>query len=192
LNLLNSHISSIRSERPRHRGHLRVFDFDDTLVRTDSKVYVVPPLGERYALTPAEFIAYERNTVDKLDFSDFERLISPREVKWMNRIMHAVHDHHGPEGLVILSARTSGEPIREYLTSRGLMGIEYVALANGDPKMKATWIDARIREDDLEFLEFYDDSIKHCAAIRGLQRLHPRCAIIARNINHRRIASLND
>ena len=48
----------------------RVFDFDDTLVKSNSKVYVVNK-GKKKTLTPGQFAIYKKKSGDEFDFSDY-------------------------------------------------------------------------------------------------------------------------
>ena len=50
---------------------LRVFDFDDTLVKSNSKVFVINK-GKKKTLTPGEFAIYKQKPGDEFDFSEFE------------------------------------------------------------------------------------------------------------------------
>ena len=38
---------------------LRIFDFDDTLVKTDATIKVTDPDGKTISMTPAEFATHE-------------------------------------------------------------------------------------------------------------------------------------
>ena len=60
---------------------LRVFDFDDTLVKSNSKVYV-NNRGKRKALTPGQFAVYNKKSGDEFDFSDFDKVIEPKTVSY--------------------------------------------------------------------------------------------------------------
>ena len=53
---------------------LRVFDFDDTLVKSNSKVYVNNN-GAKTTLTPGQFAVYKKKSGDEFDFSDFDKVI---------------------------------------------------------------------------------------------------------------------
>jgi hypothetical protein len=188
--LLKEYIKEIVADA-RQKRKLWVFDFDDTLVKTDAKVNVTEANGSKFDLTPGEFAVYEKQPGQVFDYTDFQKLINPRAIKWTNRILHNVYAHHGPERIVILSARSSANPIIQFLQETGLPGIEVVALDDADPHVKATWIDARIRRDGLDEVEFLDDSHKNVAAVRELQHMHPEVRVIARHIDHTRIASLH-
>ncbi len=188
--LLREYLSEIVKEARSAHKRLRIFDFDDTLVKTDAMVHVTDRCGVSFDLTPGEFAVYERQDGDVMDYSDFQKLINPRAIRWTNKILHNVYAHHGPTGLVILSARSCKEPIEQFLHDIGMNDVEVVALNNADPLVKARWVDARIRRDGLTEVEFFDDSHKNVAAIRDLERDHPEVKIIARHIVHNRIASL--
>ena len=54
---------------------INIFDVDDTLVVTDSKIKVTDnKTGKVYELTPKEFNEYETKKHHELDFSDFSDL----------------------------------------------------------------------------------------------------------------------
>ena len=86
--------------------------------------------------------------------------------------------------MVILSARSTPEPIEEFLASLDMKGIEIKALDNANPKVKAAWIDQWIREHGLEYVEFFDDSPKNIEAVRQLQEMHPGVHIITHHVTH--------
>ena len=66
---------------------LRVFDFDDTLVKTKSNIYVKNKDGKESKLTPGEYAVYEPKDGDKFDFSDFESVKRPQEIKGVTRLL---------------------------------------------------------------------------------------------------------
>lgn len=143
---------------------LYVFDFDDTLVRTGSLIYVQnehnphSEFGTFFALTPGEFAVYEPRAGDEFDFSDFKRLVDPEEISWTLNILRRVVRKHGKDSAVILTARGAAEPVREFLRDRGLEGVQVRALDDGHPERKSNWIAAVIRglgfvnEDEQKFV----------------------------------------
>ena len=48
---------------------LRVFDFDDTLVKTTSYIYVTNN-GKKRKLTPGQYAIYKEKPGDEFDFKD--------------------------------------------------------------------------------------------------------------------------
>jgi hypothetical protein len=184
--LLREHIKAVREIQ--EDAVLWVFDFDDTLVKTDACTHVTTAMGETFDLSPGEYALYERQAGDVFDYTDFEKLINPRPIVWVNHILHNVHAHHGADAIVVLSARSYSTPIRQYLDNIGLQDVEVATLDTPAPEAKAAWIDARIRRDRLRRCEFFDDSHKNVAAINGLRHRHPDVEIIARHVIHNRVA----
>lgn len=172
------------SETPKR---LRVFDFDDTLVVTDAKVHVTHVDGTHQTLTPGEFAVYEKQPGDVFDYSEFRQLINPRDIKWMGQILRRVYDKYGPKGLVILSARSTPDPIVQFLHDAGLTDVEVVALDSANPHVKAEWIDRWIRERQLDHVEFFDDSHKNIAAVKDLKKIHPGVHVVVRHVIHTHI-----
>lgn len=171
--------------RPRS-GRLRVFDFDDTLVKTDSLVGVTKADGTKFKLSPGEYAVYIAEPDDIFDYNDFwDELKNPREIKWVASILKDVYSKYGPEGAVILTARANYKPIRKFLNDLGLQDVFVVALASADPQDKADYIERRIIEDDLEFVEFFDDSPANIKAVAELQNVYKYVTIVPRLLQHR-------
>ena len=85
---------------------LRVFDFDDTLVKSNSKVYVINK-GKRKTLTPGEFAVYKQKSGDEFDFSDFDKVIEPKQIKSMFNVFKNIYNASGSRRLTILTARAA-------------------------------------------------------------------------------------
>lgn len=162
--------------------HLRVFDFDDTLVKTDAKVYVTGKDGITSTLTPGEFAVYEKRRGDVFDYCDFEKLINPREIRWTMRLLRKVYAHHGANGLVVLSARSVSQPIKKFMHSAGYPDVEIVALDSANPRIKAEWISDRIFDDNIRMIEFFDDSHKNVRAVKDLKAKHPDVKIVVHHV----------
>lgn len=179
--LLKEYIDAIMIEAVTPK-RLRVFDFDDTLVTTDAKVLVTDADGNQWTLTPGEFAVYEKQHGDEFDYSEFKQLINPRAIAWTGKVLRSVYNKYGPDGLVILSARSTPDPIEQFLHDIGIRGVEIRALDNADPMAKAAWVDRWIRERDLDYVEFFDDSHKNVAAVKALQHVHPEVTIVVRHV----------
>jgi HAD superfamily hydrolase (TIGR01509 family) len=152
---------------------LRVFDFDDTLVSTRSKIYVTTKQGNSFSLTPAQFAVYEPRDGDSFDYSEFSKLISPKGIKQYNDVLKKMIKAAGDRKIVILTARASIKPVAQYLKSIGITsGVQMVGLAHGDPKKKAAYIERMINTgyDDIYFV---DDSQKNIDAVNALKPKYP-------------------
>jgi hypothetical protein len=162
---------------------LRVFDFDDTLVKTNSFIYVRHADGKESKLTPGEYAVYEAKPDDQFDFSDFQKVTQPQEIKGVTKILKRVVAAEGERKIVILTARAAYKPIKDYLKDVGFEGIYVVALADADPQKKADWIEDKIKRgyNDVYFI---DDSQKNVAAVGGLKKKYPDIKIRVQQVKH--------
>jgi len=149
---------------------IRVFDFDDTLVKTGSMIHVTGPDGEKFSMTPRDYAMYIPGKNDKFDFSDFEELIDPRPVNnTMLKLKMAVRDV-GVTNVFILTARRNPVPVREFLRSQGVPDIRVFAVGTSDPQAKANVIKNEVTSRGIKRVFFYDDSPKNIRAVRELKR----------------------
>jgi FMN phosphatase YigB (HAD superfamily) len=161
---------------------LRVFDFDDTLVQTNSHIYITHKSGKKSKLTPGEYAVYEPKKGDKFDFSDFDKVNQPQEIKGVTRLLKNIVRVGGSE-IVILTARGAYKPIKKYLSDIGLNGIYVVALADADPKKKADWIEDKIKSG-VNDVFFIDDSHKNVQAVKALSKKYPNISLKVRHVKH--------
>jgi phosphoglycolate phosphatase-like HAD superfamily hydrolase len=85
---------------------LRVFDFDETLVKSNSKVVVINK-GKKTTLTPGEFAVYIKKPGDEFDFSDFAKVIEPKKIKAMFKVFKNIYKASGSRRLTVLTARAA-------------------------------------------------------------------------------------
>ena len=161
---------------------LRIFDFDDTLVKTKSNIYIKHKDGKDSKLTPGEYAIYEPKDGDKFDFSDFEKVKQPQEIKGVTRLLKNIVRVGGSE-IVILTARSAYKPIKDYLSDIGLDKLFVVALADSDPQKKADWIENKIK-DGVKDVFFIDDSHKNVAAVKALSKKYPNISLKVRHVQH--------
>ena len=116
---------------------LRVFDFDDTLVSTNSVVRIKN--GDATTeMSPREFAVYNEREGDVMDFSDFDKVKGPKVKSMMYVFKRRVEANKG-RGVVVLTARDpkAKRSISGYL--RGVIGdyamrnLEIVTLGSSDP-----------------------------------------------------------
>ena len=143
---------------------LRIFDIDDTLVKTDSYVYVNN--GElKSKLTPGQYAVYKEKKGDVFDYSDFQKVKNPKEIKQITKVLRRMLKK-GKGGLYILTARSTYKPIRKYLSEIDIdvSKIYVTALSSNNPKDKADWIKDKIENDGYNDIYYADDSIKNIRA----------------------------
>jgi SAM-dependent methyltransferase len=167
--LLKEYIRGLLDEVEQKQKKLRVFDFDDTLVKTDAKTYVTHSDGSVSALTPGEYAVYEPRPGDTFDYTQFQQVINPRQIQWTGEVINNIYRVHGPTGFIILTARGTIVPVEEFMKDAGMPGVKVVGLGTSDPNAKAAWIKERFETDNLDELEFFDDSPKNVAAVAGLE-----------------------
>ena len=161
---------------------LRVFDFDDTLVKSNSKVYVSNK-GKKTTLTPGQFAIYKKKSGDEFDFSDFDKVIEPKKIKSMFKVFNNIYKASGSRRLTILTARAAYKPVRKFLKDVGFNDVYVVALGDANPQKKADWIQSQIQKgyDDILFL---DDSPKNVKAVKNLKKKYPNVKMDARVVKY--------
>ena len=151
--------------------NLRIFDFDDTLVKTNSYIYVTHTNGMKSKLTPGQYAVYTEKPGDIYDFKDFEQVKEPQEIQKITKILRGIVSK-SKEVVYILTARASYQPIKKYLSDIGINSkkIYVVALASNNPKDKADWIENMIDKEGYDDIYFVDDSEKNVSAAKQMLR----------------------
>lgn len=180
--LLRKYVKQLLNEASGVRS-LRIFDFDDTLVVTDAVVRVSNK-DTTFELTPSEFATYDKKKGDVFDYTQFDVLVNPRPITWTLKMLQRAYEKHGAKSLVVLSARTLCKPIKTFMRKMGLSDVAVVALNDPDPKAKVKWIAERIKWNELEFVEFFDDSFKNVSAVKELNETFPNTKVVVRHVMH--------
>ena len=163
-------LKTILSEQESRK--LRIFDFDDTLVKSNSRVKVTNKKGESRWLTAGEYAVYTKKPGDVLDYSEFEKLVQPKEIKAVTKILRNFYNAIGGRTLTVLTARGVSKPLQDFLSSIGIKRIEIVAVDSSDPQKKADWIEGKIKMGYNDIF-FMDDSPKNVEAVKQLQKKYP-------------------
>jgi len=162
---------------------LRVFDFDDTLVQTKSFIYIKHKDGKKSKLTPGEYAVYEPKKGDDFDFSDFQKVNDPQEIKGVTNLLKRIVNAAGEKTVVILTARSAYKPVKDYLEDIGLNGIYVAALGSSDPQDKADWIENKIKKGFNDVF-FIDDSHKNVKAVEALKDKYPNIKMSVKHVKH--------
>lgn len=161
---------------------LRVFDFDDTLVKTNSNIYITHKNGKKSKLSPGEYAVYSPKEGDVFDYSDFQKVMQPEEIKGVTRLLRNIVRIGGSE-IVILTARAAYKPVKAYLEDIGLRNIYVIALADANPQRKADWIEDKIKSG-VNDVYFIDDSHKNVSAVKALSKKYPNISLKVRHVQH--------
>ena len=152
---------------------LRVFDFDDTLVFTNSYIYVKTIDGREKKLTPGEYALYDEKPGEEYDFRDFYSVQEPQELKKITKVLKRIINKNKGEGVFILTARPQSvdKHVQRYLKDIGInQKIPVIGLQSNNPKDKADWIENKIDKDGYDDVYFADDSIKNVNAMKKMLR----------------------
>ena len=144
---------------------LRIFDFDDTLVKTNSFIYVTHKDGKTSKLSPGEYAVYKERPGDTFDYKDFQQVTNPQLIKGYVELLRRMVNSGGSREVYILTARAAERPVSQFIKDLGINGVKVIALGDNNPEKKADWIEDKVKEgyDDIFFV---DDSPKNIDAVR--------------------------
>ncbi len=159
------------------KGMLSIFDFDDTLVKSDSWVYVTKDGKVVDKLDAAQFALHKGlRKGEEYDFRDFDRpLRSPRLIK-KNVDLLRKQLKKGGRKVTILTARRLGAPINSFFKTIGIQPY-VITLGSGDPKKKADYIEKEIKKG-YDPIYFMDDSPKNIKAVDTLKKKYPNITLV--------------
>ena len=155
---------------------LRVFDWDDTLGKSTSYIYVKHKDGKETKLDPAEYAVYNEKPGDTYDFRDFNRMLNnPKIIEKNFKLLQRMLDNPQKK-VTILTARKLAFPVRKYLKDTFGMDVYVVALGSNNPQDKADWIEKHIKTGYTS-IAFMDDSRKNIQAVDALKSKYPNVRI---------------
>ena len=164
---------------------LRVFDFDETLVFTDSFIYITHANGQKSKLTPAQYATYVPKPGDTYDFSDFEKVKNPKIIKGVFELLKRMADKDkGDRGVYILTARSAYKPVYDFIRQSGIKGVHVIAIGDNNPEKKADWIEQQIKDEGYDDVFFIDDSLKNIHAVRNRLKKYPNVKQKIQHIKH--------
>ena len=173
LNDLNSHDQALRNARnlDTPKKGISIFDFDDTLATSKSKVIVEMPDGTTKKITPAEF-AKQHSSLEQdgatFDFSEFNKVVDGKPGPLAAKIKKAI-DKFGNKDVFVLTARpqASAASIKAFLDGIGVnIPLENITgLQDGTPQAKANWVTGKAAEGYNDFY-FTDDVYKNVKAVQ--------------------------
>ena len=150
---------------------ISVFDFDDTIARTSSKILVTMPDGSKMKIDATRF-AKESADLEAagatFDFSDFNKVVDGKKGPLADLALKR-QDKFGGKDIFILTARPqeAAYAIHAFLKGIGLeIPIDNITgLEDGKPEAKAEWIIGKVSEGYNNFY-FADDAYKNVKAVQ--------------------------
>ena len=150
---------------------IRVFDFDDTLARSNSQVLYELPDGTTGKLNAAQFAERFSELQEQgaeFDFLEFSKVIDGKKGPVFKAIENIVKAR-GAEDVFILTARPADAagPIKEFMDALGVnLPIKnIVGLGDGTAQAKARWMTSKAAEGYNDFF-FVDDAYKNVKAVQ--------------------------
>ena len=159
---------------------ITIFDVDDTLVVTRSKIKVHnPKTGYETELTPQQFNTFKKRPNDKIDFSDFQSLDilkAGKIIEWVFSILKRTIAKGSPVG--IITARDDASLIQQFLSHNGInINPNYIFAINDSAlKFKGSTAE-RKKEAFRKFIEmgfndftFFDDDRENINIANSLNK----------------------
>ena len=149
---------------------LFIFDFDDTLVFSGAAVHVTHANGQQESLESHEFATYVEQPGDEFDFSEFDIYPPAGRVikKSFNALQQAISSH-GPDSVMVLSARAASGPMEEFLQDSGLSAsIDIVGVASANPADKARVVSQKLNTGKYTSVTLHEDSMANINAIEAM------------------------
>lgn len=181
---------------------ITVFDVDDTLVVTKSKIKVFnPKTGYEIELTPQEFNTFKTKAYDKFDFSDFrdlEILKGGKIIEWVFNILKRTIAKGKAVG--IITARDDAKLIYDFLSHNGVkINPDYIFAIN-DPSLGFTGSTAQKKKEAfMKFVQmgfrnfkFFDDDRENIKIANTLNKELPEVKMKATLIKQKWIPNFDD
>ena len=159
---------------------ITVFDVDDTLIVTQSKIIVTnTQTGIQTSLTPQDFNTYKSTPHDEFDFKDFKDLNllkTGRLIDWVFNILRRAISTGKPVG--IITARDNADLIVDFLEHNGVKLDHKYVFAINDPKLGFNGSTAeKKRQAFIKFIEmgfsdfhFYDDDEENIKIAKSIPK----------------------
>jgi len=160
-----------RDQKKPKKG-ISVFDFDDTLARTNSQIRVTMPNGKKFKINATEFAKRDAELTKqgaKYDFSEFNKVVDGKKGPLFDLAMKR-QGKFGNKDIFVLTARPKESALAIHKFLKGI-GLEVpmkniTGLADGRPEAKADWIIKKAAEGFNDFY-FADDAIKNVKAVKS-------------------------
>jgi len=136
-------------------NNLYIFDFDDTLVHTTSKIYVHRG-NETFGFNTKEYRDFKIQKGDMLDFHEFDDVKDGTPIASTMAALEFAISTEGVENVHIVTARAYAEPVRRFLQAKMPAVPEVHATAGAENK--AAWLVNKLSHDDYNKVIVYEDS----------------------------------
>ena len=139
---------------------LYIFDFDDTLALTDSRVRVVRG-GKDMFMSSRDFAHFQVRSTDTIDFSEFSKANGTLIKDTANKMLEMMKQG---EDVFIVTARSVAEPVEDWLN--GEIGQCPPVIATSGSEGKIPWLENQLTKQQYDKVVVYEDCRKN---IRNLK-----------------------
>ena len=142
---------------------LFIFDFDDTLAITDSRVkIIIKKTGKEILMTSREFAHYpfDMATMD-VDFGDFMRAEGTLIKDTVEIMEQAILD--GAD-VYIVTARAIGKPVTQFLEKE--LGTSPPVVATAGSAGKAPWLTKQLEQSNYDRVVVFEDCEKNIRSLK--------------------------
>ena len=136
---------------------LFVFDFDDTIAHTSSKIVIHHANGSVSEMTSGEFADYRHEPGDELDFSQFDTDVDGLLIHDTVDAMEEAIEQHGKNAVYIVTARGKSKPVTKFLKAFGVNFPKVVAVMGSENK--ADWLQAMLIAGPWDQVNVWEDSL---------------------------------
>lgn len=141
---------------------LYIFDFDDTLAITDSRVKVIRD-GQDILMTSREFAHFPFNpSTDQLDFGDFSRAEGTLIKDTVEEMVSAM-EHND---VFIVTARALAKPVEDFLKKE--IGNHPPVVATAGSKGKGPWLINQLALKNYNRIVVYEDCKKNIRMLKDI------------------------
>ena len=142
---------------------LYIFDFDDTLAITDSRVKVIRN-GKEILMTSREFAYFPFNpSTDQLDFGDFSRAQGTLIKDTVDEMETAMKEGHD---VFIVTARALAGPVEQFLKQE--LGTHPPVIATAGSEGTSPWLENQLRQETYIRVVVYEDCKKNIRALKNV------------------------
>ena len=139
---------------------LFIFDFDDTLAITDSRVRVIRD-GQDILMTSREFAHFPIRSTDTIDFGDFMRASGTLIQDTVEIMQQAILD--GAD-VHIVTARAIAQPVTNFLEEQ--LGHAPPVVATAGSAGKVPWLEQKLATGDYDRVVVFEDCEKNIRALK--------------------------
>ena len=143
---------------------LTIFDFDDTLVASDTEVVIRHSDGKVSYLNSEEFAKYDELPGDQFDFSNFD--MYPKNPKRVQRTFTELESAISRgDRVIILTARSNQNPVDEFMKNHGY-NVEIITVGSTNPMAKAFKVLDIIKSSEFDLVQVFEDNARNIRAIK--------------------------